>query len=322
MSGVVARDAETGEEFSLHARAVVNATGVFVDSIRRMDEPGIKDMLSPSQGIHLVVDRRFQPGDSAVMIPKTEDGRVLFAVPWHGKVVIGTTDTPVEHVSLEPRPLEEEIEFVLRTARRYLAHPPERKDVLSVYVGQRPLVKAEKAQNTDGVGSTAAISRDHIIRVSKAGLITVTGGKWTTYRKMGEDCVDQAIKLAGLDKRPTCTPDLRLHGWSDRTNGSFQDVYGSDRAAIHALPGSGQVINAKLPLTEAEVRWAARHELARTVEDVLSRRSRALLLDARASIAAAPRVAALLAEELGHDEAWTHAEVDRYEQLARGYLLS
>ena len=322
VSGVVARDAETGEEFSVQAKAVVNATGVFVDALRRMDEPGVKDMLSPSQGIHLVVDRRFQPGDSAVMIPKTEDGRVLFAVPWHGKVVIGTTDTPVEHVALEPRPLEEEIEFVLRTARQYLAHPPERKDVLSVYVGQRPLVKAENARNTDGVGATASISRDHIIRVSKAGLITVTGGKWTTYRKMGEDCVDQAVKLAGLDKRPTRTSDLRLHGWSERVNGSFQDVYGSDRAAIHALPGSGQALDPKLPLTEAEVRWAARRELARTVEDVLSRRSRALLLDARASITAAPRVATILAEELGHDAAWTQAQVQRYQQLARGYLLN
>ena len=320
--GVTARDAETGEEFSISAKAVVNATGVFVDAVRRMDEPGVADMLSPSQGIHLVVDRRFQPGDSAVMIPKTEDGRVLFAVPWHGKVVIGTTDTPVEKVALEPRPLEEEIEFVLRTSRQYFANSPERKDVLSVYVGQRPLVKAEKATNTDGVGATAAISRDHIIRVSKAGLITVTGGKWTTYRKMGEDCVDQAIKLAGLAKHPTRTPDLRLHGWSDRVNGSFQDVYGSDRAAIHALPGSGQALDAKLPLTEAEVRWAARCELARTVEDVLSRRSRALLLDARASIAAAPRVAAILAEELGHDAAWTQAQINRYEQLARGYLLN
>ena len=319
VSGVVARDVEAGKEFSLHAKAVVNATGVFVDSIRKMDEPGVKDMLSPSQGIHLVVDRRFQPGDSAVMIPKTEDGRVLFAVPCHGKVIIGTTDTPVEHVALEPRPLEGEIEFILRTARQYFVNPPGRRDVLSVYVGQRPLVKGE---NTDGGGATSAISRDHIIRVSKAGLITVTGGKWTTYRKMGEDCVNQAIKLAGLEKRPTKTLGMRLHGWSDRTNGSFQDVYGSDRAAIHALPGSGQALDVKLPLTEAEVRWAARHELARTVEDVLSRRSRALLLDARASIAAAPRVAAILAEELGHDEVWTQAQVQRYEQLARGYLLS
>ena len=319
VSGVVARDAETGEEFSFSARAVVNATGVFVDAIRRLDEPGVKDMLSPSQGIHLVVDRRFQPGDSAVMIPKTEDGRVLFAVPWHGKVVVGTTDTPVDHVSLEPRPLEEEIEFVLRTARQYFSNPPERKDVLSVYVGQRPLVKAGK---TDGVGSTAAISRDHIIRISQAGLITITGGKWTTYRRMGEDAVNQAVKLASLDKRATRTPHLRLHGWSDRTNGSFADVYGSDRAEIHRLPGAEERLHKALPMTEAEVRWAARRELARTVEDVLSRRTRALLLDARASIAAAPRVAAILAEELGRDAAWADDQVNRYKLLASGYLLN
>ncbi len=322
VAGVTARDVETGEEFSLRARAVVNATGVFVDAIRRLDEPGVKDMLSPSQGIHLVVDRRFQPGNSAVMIPKTEDGRVLFAVPWHGKVVLGTTDTPVEHVALEPRPLEEEIEFVLRTARQYLVPAPGRRDVLSVYVGQRPLVKAEKATNTDGVGSTAAISRDHIIRVSQAGLITVTGGKWTTYRKMGEDCVDQAVKLAGLAKRPTRTPGLRLHGWSDQTDGSFQDVYGSDLAAVQALPGASNHLHPRLPLTEAEVRWAARYELARTVEDMLSRRSRALLLDAGASLAVATQVAEILAEELGRDAAWVQAQTDHYEQLARGYLLS
>ena len=319
VAGVTARDEETGETFSLRAKVVVNATGVFVDSLRRMDEPGVRDMLSPSQGVHVVVERRFQPGDSAIMIPKTDDGRVLFAVPWHDKVVVGTTDTPVDHVSLEPRALEEEIEFILRTAKQYLANPPTRKDVLSVYVGQRPLVKNE---NTDGAGSTAAISRDHIIRISKAGLITITGGKWTTYRKMGEDGVDQAIKVGGLPKRPTRTPDLRLHGYSETVTGAFTDVYGSDLAEIRRLPGDQEKLHASLDLTEAEVRWAARRELARTVEDVLSRRSRALLLDARASIAAAPRVASILAAELGKDDAWAQAQTHAYEQLAAGYLLN
>ncbi len=253
------------------------------------------------------------------MIPKTDDGRVLFAVPWHDKVVVGTTDTPVEHVSLEPRALDEEIEFILRTARQYLANPPTRKDVLSVYVGQRPLVKGE---NTDGAGSTAAISRDHIIRISRGGLITITGGKWTTYRKMGEDGVDQAIKVGSLEKRPTRTPNMRLHGYSENITGAFSDVYGSDLAEIRKLPGAQDRLHASLDLTEAEVRWAARNELARTVEDVLSRRSRSLLLDARASIAAAPRVASILAAELGKDGAWAKSQTPAYEQLASGYLLN
>jgi glycerol-3-phosphate dehydrogenase len=318
ISGVIAGDIEGGEEFQLRAKAVVNATGVFVDAVRRMDDPATPAMLSPSQGIHLVVDRRFQPGRAAVMIPKTDDGRVLFAVPWHGKVVIGTTDTPVDHISREPRPLEEEIEFVLRTAARYLEHPPGRKDVLSVFVGQRPLVKAA---STDGAGSTAAISRDHVVRISRAGLITITGGKWTTYRKMGEDAVDQAIKIGSLDRRPTRTPDLRLHGWSQNGNGAFADVYGTDAEEIGKLPGAQRKLHPALEITEAQVRWAVREELARTVEDVLSRRSRALLLDARASIAAAPEVAEIIAAELGSDDKWSQNQVDAYRKLASGYLL-
>ncbi len=322
VAGVVARDGETGETFELRARAVVNATGVFVDAVRRLDEPGAPDMLSPSQGVHLVVDRRFQPGDSAVMIPKTEDGRVLFAVPWHGKVVLGTTDTPVEHVSPEPRALEEEIGFILRTAGKYLENPPARADVRSVYVGQRPLVKAETTK-TDGVGSTATLSRDHVIRISAAGLLTITGGKWTTYRKMGEDAVDRAATLGSLPAKPSRTADLRLRGWTDRpATGDFGDVYGADRDAVRAQPGADQSLHPDLPFTEAEVRWAARYELARTVEDVLSRRTRALLLDARASVAAAPRVAALLAEELSRDDAWAQGQVDNYKALSANYLLN
>lgn len=319
ISGVVARDTETGEEFRLTAKAVVNATGVFVDAVRRMDDPSTPDMLSPSQGIHLVVEKRFQPGRSAIMIPKTDDGRVLFAVPWHEKIVLGTTDTPVEHVAKEPRPLEEEIEFVLRTAGRYLAQAPTRADVLAVFVGQRPLVKSPKA---DGSGSTSAISRDHVIRLSRAGLITITGGKWTTYRKMGEDAVDQAIKVGALASAPTRTPDLRLHGWSNQTTGAFADVYGSDFAEIRKIDGAGERLHPALDFSAAEVRWAARHELARTVEDVLARRTRALFLDARASVAVAPAVAELLAQELGRDAAWTQAQIRNYGELAAGYQLS
>jgi glycerol-3-phosphate dehydrogenase len=322
------RDAETGQDHEVRARAVVNATGVWVDEVRRLDDPQVRPMLSPSQGSHVVVDRRFLPGDSAVMIPRTDDGRVLFAVPWQGRVVIGTTDTPVPQASFEPRPLEEEIEFILKTAGRYLTPAPTRADVLSAYTGLRPLVRNEKS---DGVGSTAAtstagLSRDHIIRISEGGLITLTGGKWTTYRRMGEDTVDRAERLAGLPERLTITPGLHLHGWSHEarspeTGEDHWRVYGSEAARVQTLPGADVLLHPDLPYSEAELRWGVRFESARTVEDLLARRTRALLLNARASRAAAPRAAALLAEELGQDGAWAQAQVEAYQALALGYQL-
>lgn len=317
VTGVCARDSESGEEFRLSARAVINATGVFVDAVRQMDEPAAAPMLSPSQGIHLVVDRKFQPGESAIMIPKTDDGRVLFAVPWHGRVVLGTTDTPVTHPALEPRALEQEVEFVLRNAGRYLADRPSRADVLSIFVGQRPLVRA-----ATGDGSTAALSRDHVIRISKSGLITITGGKWTTYRRMGEDVVDQAIRVGDLTYAATRTPTLHLHGWAKRdAQAGPLGVYGSDAEAVSLLPGAQTPLHPHLDVTEAQIRWAARYELARTVEDVLARRSRALLLDARASIEIARRTANILAEELGKHPTWVERQVQEYTDLAEGYVL-
>lgn len=318
--GAKLRDSETGREYQVRAKSVVNATGVFVDDIRQMDNPAAKPMLSPSQGVHLMVDRKFLPGDSAIMVPRTDDGRVLFLVPWHNEVILGTTDTPVPEASLEPRALPEEVEFILATAAQYLEKAPTRDDVRSVYVGLRPLVKNE---NTDGAGSTSALSRDHIIRIADSGLITLTGGKWTTYRRMGEDTVNRAAKLAGLPERLTLTPALHLHGWTQDTAG-LEDhwrVYGSDAASVRALPGSEVKLDAELPYTEAEVRWAARTEQARSVEDVLSRRTRSLLLNAEASERAAPRVAAILAEELGQDEAWQQAQLAEYLTLAKGYQL-
>nr|WP_221277174.1 glycerol-3-phosphate dehydrogenase/oxidase [Deinobacterium chartae] len=316
VAGVTVRDEETGESLELRGRAVINATGVYVDAVRRMDEPDVKDMLSPSQGVHVVVDRSFLPGDSAIMIPRTDDGRVLFAVPWHDHVVIGTTDTPVDHADLEPRALDQEVEFILRTANRYLSREVRREDVRSVYAGLRPLVKAE------GAGSTAALSRDHTLRVSESGLITITGGKWTTYRHMGEDVINRAVEIGELQAKPSATAELKLHGWSETPLPEPLAVYGSEGAEVQALDPTGKRLHPDLPYLEAEVRWAARHELARTVEDVLSRRTRALLLHARASIEAAPRVAELLAEELGHDAAWQQAQVQAYEAVARGYVLS
>ncbi|GGK17224.1 glycerol-3-phosphate dehydrogenase [Deinococcus malanensis] len=315
IAGADFRDSETGQTHSVRARAVVNATGVFVDEVRRMEDPHIQPMLSPSQGVHVVVGRRFLPGDSAIMVPRTDDGRVLFAVPWHGRVVIGTTDTPVPETSAEPRALAEEVDFILRTAAQYMDPAPTQADVLSVFAGLRPLVRA--AEGTD----TKALSRDHVIRISGGGLVTLTGGKWTTYRRMGEDTVDRAAELAGLTRRLSLSQILKLHGATTETPGDHWKVYGTDVPRVRALPGVDVPLHPDLDYTEAEVRWAARHEQARTVEDVLARRLRALLLDARASIQTAPRVAALLAEELGRDEAWQECQVRAYSRLAQGYLL-
>ena len=314
--GAMFRDTETGESQSVRATVVINATGVFVDDIRRMENPNVKVMLSPSQGVHVVVDRRFLSGDSALMIPKTEDGRVLFAVPWHDHVVMGTTDTAVPQVSAEPRALPEEIEFILRTAAQYLEPAPTRADVLSVYAGLRPLVKAEEG------AQTKSLSRDHVIRVSEGGMITLTGGKWTTYRRMGMDTVDKAVELHKLPVRPSVTEQLRLHGWADDAPADHWQVYGADAKSIQVLDGAQNVLDARLPYVEAEVRWAVRFEQARTVEDVLARRTRALLLNARASMAAAPRVAQIMAEELSLSREWQVEQVAAYNHLAEGYCLA
>lgn len=318
-SGVGARDTESGEEFEIAARAVINATGVYADALRRMDDPDAAPLLAPSQGVHLVLDHSFLPGDSAIMIPRTEDGRVLFAVPWWGRVIVGTTDTPRNEIPLEPRPLEEEIDFLLRHAARYLSKDPSPEDVLSVFAGLRPLVKAG-----DGA-TTAALSRDHTLLVSPSGLITITGGKWTTYRHMAEDTVDRAIEVAGLSARPSTTETLKLHGWAPEPVEGHLAVYGSDLPALNSVlaeqPGWDERLHPNLPYYVGEVVWAARCELARTVEDVLARRTRALLLDAAASEEVAPKVAALLADELGFDADWQAAQVEQYRALARGYLL-
>ncbi|NJN19467.1 MAG: glycerol-3-phosphate dehydrogenase/oxidase [Oscillochloris sp.] len=320
VAGVRMRDAESNEEFELRARVVVNATGVFVDAVRRMDEPGAPAMLSPSQGIHIVLDGAFLPGDHAIMIPKTDDGRVLFAIPWHGRLLVGTTDTPVNETPLEPRPFQEEIDFLLAHTARYLAKDPTPDDVLSVFVGLRPLVKAGSG------GSTASLSREHTLVVSDAGLVTITGGKWTTYRNMAEDTVNRAAQVAGLASVKSPTRDLRLHGYSEHPDEEPFAVYGSEAPLLKQLlgsqPGWHERLHANLPYRAGEVIWAARHELARTVEDVLTRRTRAIVLDARASIEAAPKVAALLAAELGHNQFWELDQVQQYQNLAAGYTLA
>jgi len=321
VNGVIAQDNETGEALTLPAKIVVNATGVFTDSVRQMADPAAETLVVTSQGIHLVFDRSFLKGDTALMVPKTSDGRVLFVIPWHGHAVAGTTDTPVDAPSLEPRPLDEEIEFILDTAGRYLSRPPSREDVLAVYVGLRPLVK--------GDGKTSALSRDHVLHVDTSGLLTITGGKWTTYRHMAEDCVDHAITLGKLPDLECTTKKLKIHGYlknaelSGSEEGSL-DVYGTDAEAIRELaknPGLAVRLHSELPYIAAEVVWAARAEMARTVEDVLARRTRALFLNSRAATAMAEPVAKLLAAELGHDGEWAAAQVNEFRTLAKQYMV-
>jgi glycerol-3-phosphate dehydrogenase len=320
ITGVEFRDEETGCSAHVAARVVVNATGAFCDSVRRLGEPGAESLVAPSQGIHLVFDRSFLPGDTAFVVPKTPDGRVMFAIPWHGHALVGTTDVSVPDAPLEPVPTEQEVQFVLETAGRYFQKPLARSDVLSTFAGIRPLVRAGGGKNT------AALSRDHTIHIDPSGLITITGGKWTTYRNMAEDCVNRGAELGSLPSRPCATRTLSIHGAHEEA-GRFGPlaVYGSDAPHIAALAESDTELAAPLhpalPYTGAEVVWAGRFEMARTVEDVLARRMRALFLNARAAVAMAPRVAELLAGELGRDAAWRDEQARAFRALAAGYLL-
>ncbi len=319
LSGVVFIDEETGGEHAVKARAVINATGPFADFVRRLDDPQAPPMLAPSQGVHLVFEGAFLRGNSAIMVPHTPDGRVMFAIPWLGHTLVGTTDTPIPEPSLEPAPLEEEIDFIIETASEYLERKPGRGDILSVFTGIRPLVKA------GGVASTAALSREHTIHISDSGLLTITGGKWTTYRKMAKEAVDHAATLADLESRPCPTKELRIHGYHAEPEelGELQ-AYGADAPVLEQLcrskPEWNERLHPALPARAGEVVWAVRREMARTVDDFLARRRRALFLNARAALEMAPRVAALMAAELGRGEEWRREQVRRFESIARNYL--
>jgi len=320
VNGVDFRDEETGQENAVLARCVINATGPFSDEIRRQDDPLADTMLSPSQGVHLVLDRSFLPGDTAIMVPHTRDGRVMFAIPWHGHAVVGTTDTPIVEPSLEPRPMQGEVDFILDTAGGYLSRRPSRRDILSVFTGIRPLVQG-------GSGSkTAALSRDHTITISSSGLLSIVGGKWTTYRKMAEDCVDQALMLAHLDEVSCQTATLHIHcaQTGGNPNGPFS-VYGSDASAIEQLireePSLAEPLDPVLPVCGAQVVWAVRSEMARTVEDVLARRTRALFLNARAALAVAPAVARLMARELKQTADWQKQQLNAFAVTAQGFMV-
>ncbi len=320
IEGVVIRDEESGQEITAQGRVIVNATGPFADGVRKLDRPDVAPMIAPSQGVHIVIDRSFIPGESAIMVPSTDDGRVMFAIPWHDVAVVGTTDTPVDEVELEPRPLREEVEFILETANRYLARPATPADIHSVFAGIRPLVKMGDSANT------AALSRDHTILIDPdSGLMTVAGGKWTTYRRMAQDVIDQAIVLGALDARECVTKHFSIHGFH-RYAERFGDLafYGSDAQLVEKLGEEDATmkkrLHPRLPVTGAEVQWACRNEMARTVDDVLARRTRCLLFDAEAAIEVARSVAAIMAPELGRDQAWIDAQVADFESIASGYL--
>ena len=320
ISGVKFIDEEAGKVYEIKGKQIVNATGVFADDVLKMDTPNAEKTIAPSQGVHLVLDKSFLPDNDAIMIPKTDDGRVLFLVPWHNRVVIGTTDTPIEKESLEPIALEEEIEFILNTASRYLIKAPKRSDVLSVFAGLRPLAASK------GKGKkTKEISRSHKIFESKSGLLTMVGGKWTTYRKMGEDLVDKTEKNLGWFNIPSKTRHLKIHGYKENVDHSNPlYFYGSDEEAIIKLSkenGMSDLLSSSLGVMKAQVVWAVRHEMARTVEDVLSRRTRCQLLDARESISMAPEVAKVMAKELGEDEVWQQQQVESYKKVTSNYIL-
>jgi glycerol-3-phosphate dehydrogenase len=300
------------------AKVVINATGVFTDSILKMDDAKAESMITMSQGIHIILDREFLPSDTAILIPRTNDKRVLFAVPWHNKIIVGTTDTPINQPSSEPVALDEEIDFILHHIQKYLTKDPVRSDIRSVFAGLRPLVKGNSK-------TTAALSRDHHITISDSELITITGGKWTTYRKMAEDVLEIAIHKAGFKETECKTKDLHIHGYKKEADFNAPlYYYGTDKEAIHLIiqndKSLAEQIHPSLPFIKAEIVWAVRHEMCMAVEDALSRRTRALLLDAKSAIESAPLVAELMAKEMQKDNDWIKSEINNFSAIAKNYL--
>ena len=323
--GVETLDIESNKKYRVRSKVVINATGVFVNGILSMDDPETPPLVRPSQGIHLVLDKSFLQGNSAIMIPKTSDGRVLFVVPWHDKVIVGTTDTPLQtkDIKLEPAALKEEIDFIMTTAAKYLKKAPSKKDVLSVFAGLRPLA-AQQDQKSD---STSEISRSHRLMVSLSGLITITGGKWTTYRKMAEDVVNKAWMVGGVPEKKCVTKLMPIHGYVKNIDFETPDYFfGTDRDPINSMiladPNLSKKLHSDYWYTKGHVVWSVRHEMARTVEDFLARRIRILLLDARASMVMAPTVAEIMAKELKRGLPWIQSQVKEFQELAQKYILS
>jgi glycerol-3-phosphate dehydrogenase len=319
ISGVQAMDTESGKEYKIPGKLVINATGVFADEIHRMDDPLSRQTIRPSQGVHIVLDSSFLQSSSAIMIPKTDDGRVLFAIPWYGKVVVGTTDTPIDTVTLEPKALDEEIDFILRTAGKYLVRPPKRKDVNCIFAGLRPL-----AANPDKPEATREVSRRHKITLSSSGLLSIIGGKWTSYRRMAEETIDKAINAGFIEKRKCVTMDFSFYSSNKSLRSERLMIYGNHAAEIEEMtaeqPALGELIDERLPYTQAEIIWICRNEMPRTLEDMMARRTRSLFLDARASGDAASGVACIMANELGFGKTWQESEVLKYNNLITNYI--
>ncbi|WP_185857480.1 glycerol-3-phosphate dehydrogenase/oxidase [Blattabacterium cuenoti] len=326
ISGVVACDLETKKKYSIYSKMVINATGVFSDSISRMDESTCPIFIKPSQGTHIVLDKSFFSSSNAIVIPKTPDGRVLFCVPWYDHVLVGTTDTFLEKSVLEPKPLEEEIDFILQTFNRYFVLHTKKSDILSAFSGLRPLFVPN---NNSCSTKTKDISRSHKLMISSSGLISVIGGKWTTYRKMAEDTVNKAIEIGKLKKMPSVTKNLKIYGSysSYKSQNYHWNRYGEDEYHIKKLIDKNPLLGVSLIskdsssyyYTEAEVVWMVRYEMARTIEDVLARRFRLLFLNAKKAIDIAPRVATLMAKELSRDEKWEKSQVAAFKKLAMQY---
>ena len=314
-------DNETGDIYELKTKAVINAAGIFVDEVMKLDEIGHKPMVKPSQGAHLVLDMKFLQSDDALMVPKTSDGRVLFAVPWHNRVVVGTTDMLRDNPESEPRALEEEIDFILKTAGLYMNPAPTRKDVVGVYAGQRPLAAPKKEGK-----SAKEISRSHKIIVSDNGLITITGGKWTSYRLMAEDTIDKAIALKLVENRKCITKSLKIHGWRPNPDlASHYYIYGSDEPTLHQLEQENskyqEKVSSHFDYTYGEVAWAVRYEMARTLDDVLARRVRLLFVDAKEALKVAPAVAKFMALELNKPNSWVEEQVASFTVIANNYIV-
>lgn len=317
--GVELEDQETGKKFNVRSKLVINATGVFTDSVRKMDDAKALPIMTSSQGVHIVLDKSFLPEKTAIMVPHTDDGRVLFAVPWHNKIIVGTTETPVNEYPLEPIALEEEIIFLLTHAARYLTNDPTSKDIKSIFVGLRPLVMEGDSLNT------AAISREHTINISRSGLLSIIGGKWTTYRKMAEDVIDKAILIGDLEAKKSITEDLQIYGYHQHAD-VFGDLeqYGSAATSLNKLldekPNYKTKLHSDYSHLEGEVIWAVRNEMARRIEDFLARRTRLLFLDVEASLSVAPKVAHLMAKELGYNNQWVERELIKYKELSKNYI--